>query len=188
MTRPGGARKGLWQATGFCLMAVGATRGGRDKEWDRSDGGNMKWLDLPPIWLAGFLALAWTVGRLFPDLAIDAQWLRWLGAALALGGIALMLLAIRQMAQAKTTVVPHRDPSALVTSGVFRYSRNPIYLGDALILTGAILWWGTALASPLIPIFMWVIGRRFIAPEEARLKAGFAEDFTRWSEETRRWL
>ena len=111
-----------------------------------------------------------------------------LAVVLLVVGLALLALAMRQMSAAGTTLIPHRQPSALVTGGVFRYSRNPIYLADLLFLTGAILWWGAVLALPLIPAFIWVINRRFILPEEARLRAGFAEDFSKWCERTRRWL
>lgn len=146
------------------------------------------WVDLPPIWLAGCLILAWITSRALPGLAPDLGVLRWLGVALALAGVALMLLAVAEMARARTTVIPHRKPSALVTRGVFRVSRNPIYLGDALILTGAILWWGALPALPLIPAFIWLITVRFIRPEEARLRTGFDAEFEKWSERTRRWL
>ena len=148
----------------------------------------MKWLDLPPVWLAAFLAAAWGISGVLPGLAVDAAWLRWLGAMLVGAGLGLMMLAVLQMAKHRTTVIPHRQPTALVSTGVFRISRNPIYLGDALILTGTILWWGAVAALPLVVGFIWLISLRFISPEEARLRAGFGEDFADWSERTRRWL
>ena len=148
----------------------------------------MKWLDLPPIWLAGFLVASWVIARALPGLTIEAVWLRVLVVVLQVVGLAFLALAVWQMSAARTTIVPHRQPSALVTGGVFRYSRNPIYLADLLFLTGAILWWGAVLALPLIPAFIWVINQRFILPEEVRLRAGFAEDFSKWCERTRRWL
>ena len=148
----------------------------------------MKWLDLPPVWLALFLALSWAIAHWLPGLTVRTGWLHWIGAGLVMLGLALMLLAIARMSRARTTVIPHRQPSALVTGGVFRFSRNPIYLGDASILTGATLWWGAVLALPLVAAFIWLINRRFISPEEARLEAGFGEDFRAWCERTRRWL
>jgi hypothetical protein len=74
-----------------------------------------------------------------------------------------------EMARARTTVIPRRDPSALVTAGFSAWSRNPIYLADALILTGAILWLDAVLALPLLFSFVWLIQTRFIRDEEARL-------------------
>ena len=89
---------------------------------------------------------------------------------------------------ARTTVIPRRNPAALVTGGVFRLTRNPIYLGDAALLTGAILWWDAPAALPLVPAFVWLITRRFIRDEEARLRAAFGADFDRWAARVRRWL
>ncbi len=132
--------------------------------------------------------LCWGLASGLPGLTLSAVWLRGAGALLILAGLVLMLLAVYQMARHRTTVIPHRQPSALVATGVFRISRNPIYLGDALVLTGAILWWGVPIALPVIPAFVWLITRRFIEPEEARLRAGFGEDFAKWAESTRRWL
>jgi hypothetical protein len=57
-----------------------------------------------------------------------------------------------QMTLARTTVIPRRNPSALVTGGLFAWSRNPIYLADAIILTGAILWLDAVLALPLVAV------------------------------------
>ena len=148
----------------------------------------MKWLDLPPIWLTGFLVAGWGIERWLPGLKMSLGLLRGLGGLLILIGMVLMVLAAFEMRRWRTTIIPHQQPSALVASGVFRFSRNPIYLGDALVLTGAILWWGQPLAIPLIPIFVWVITSRFIKPEEARLRAGFGDDFAEWREMTRRWL
>jgi protein-S-isoprenylcysteine O-methyltransferase Ste14 len=144
-------------------------------------------LDWPPVWLVGFLVLvrglAWALPwRLFGALG------HGLGAGLVGTGLALMGLAAAQMGVARTTVIPRGQPRALVTGGVFRISRNPIYLGDALVLTGAILWWDVAPALLLVPVFMAIIRARFILGEEAGLKARFGPDFAAWSARTRRWL
>ena len=150
----------------------------------------MERIDLPPVWLALFAALAWALSRGEP-LGLDfgglALW-RWLGGGLILAGLVLAVLAAREMARARTTILPHRSPDALVTSGVFGISRNPIYLGDLLILTGLILWWEAALALPLIPVFAFVLVRRFIRPEEERLAAAFGPAFAAWRARVRRWI
>lgn len=112
----------------------------------------------------------------------------WLGGALVVAGLALMLAAAAQMIAHRTTVIPRRQPSSLVTGGVFAFTRNPIYLGDALVLAGAILWWDALLALPLLPAFVVLITRRFILGEEARLRAGFGEAFTAWAARTPRWI
>jgi protein-S-isoprenylcysteine O-methyltransferase Ste14 len=92
------------------------------------------------------------------------------------------------MAAARTTVIPRRAPAALVTGGVFALSRNPIYLGDALVLAGAILWWDAPLALPLIPAFVAIITRRFILGEEAALARAFGPAWQAWSARVPRWI
>ncbi|MBL9061565.1 MAG: isoprenylcysteine carboxylmethyltransferase family protein [Tabrizicola sp.] len=96
--------------------------------------------------------------------------------------------AVVQMSLARTTVIPRRSPSALVTSGLFSLSRNPIYLGDGLILTGAILWLDAVLALPLLFSFVWLIQTRFIRDEETRLTEAFGPEFDLWAAHTRRWV
>jgi protein-S-isoprenylcysteine O-methyltransferase Ste14 len=92
------------------------------------------------------------------------------------------------MALARTTVIPRRSPTSLVTSGLFALSRNPIYLADLMILLGAILWLDAVLALPILAGFVWLIRTRFILDEEARLAATFGPEFEHWARHTRRWI
>ncbi|TRD23541.1 methyltransferase family protein [Palleronia caenipelagi] len=146
----------------------------------------LKWLDVPPVWLGLCLVLAGAL-RDMPPVVSELVWDR-VGQGLILLGLALMVWAAVTMIRARTTVIPHQQPDALVTSGPFRCSRNPIYLGDALVLTGAVLWWGNLLALILVPVFMAVISWRFIRPEESRLREGFGDSFDTWSHQVRRWV
>ena len=144
-----------------------------------------KEIDYPPVWLAGFAAIGLIVGSVFP-LSFDVNSI--IGAALILVGLVVMLVAAGQMFLARTTVIPHRDPSALVMGGIFALSRNPIYLADALVLTGLYLHWDAIVALPLVIVFMVVITRRFILQEEARLQRLFGELFEDYRARTRRWI
>ena len=147
----------------------------------------MKALDWPPIWLLAALALVWGLGRVLslPQFGIAGH---WVGGLLVLGGLGLMGLAVAQMRFAGTTFIPRRDPTALVTGGVFSFSRNPIYLGDVLVLTGAVLWWDVPLALVVVLGFMAIIQARFILGEEARLRAHFGPQFDEWAGKTARWI
>lgn len=100
----------------------------------------------------------------------------------------LMLLAVSEMRKHRTTVTPHLNADHLVVSGIFKRSRNPIYLGDVLILTGLILRWDAVLALPLIPVFISILERRFIVLEENRLRITFRADFAKYCQRVRRWL
>ena len=149
----------------------------------------LRWLDIPPVWLLGALVVAWVQKTYYPlGLGFGPVWADLMGGLLVGAGLLLAALAIYEMRRHKTTVIPHLEPDHLVTTGIFSRSRNPIYLGDVLILTGMILYWDAVLALPLIPVFVWVLEKRFILPEEARLKRKFVARFTRYSQQTRRWL
>jgi protein-S-isoprenylcysteine O-methyltransferase Ste14 len=144
-----------------------------------------KEIDFPPVWLAGFAAIGGIIGRIAP---IEFNFNSIIGAALIVVGLFVMLVAAGQMVLARTTVIPHRDPSALVMGGVFSLSRNPIYVADALILAGLYLHWDALVALPLVAVFMGVITRRFIRPEEARLQAIFGDIYDEYRARTRRWI
>lgn len=144
-------------------------------------------IDLPPLWLAAFIAVVWALGQRLPLPAFGAAG-DLLALGLAGGAAVLFTGAVLAMARARTTVIPHREPRALVTGGVFRLSRNPIYLADAMLLLAAILWLDVPLALPLLPAFLWLIRTRFILPEEARLRAAFGAAFEDWSQRVRRWI
>lgn len=143
-------------------------------------------IDIPPSWLALHLVGTWALSHLSP--AIFGSFGDIAGKLLALAGALLMVAAVAQMARHRTTVIPRRNPSALVTTGLFSLSRNPIYLGDALILLGAILWLDAVLALPLLFSFVWLIQTRFIRDEEARLTLAFGPEFDLWAARTRRWI
>lgn len=148
-----------------------------------------KYIDLPPVWLAAALVAAWIqkthVGY---GLSFGPVWADLLGGLLVGGGLVLIALAAYEMRRHRTTIIPHREPSALVTSGIFKRSRNPIYLADSLILTGMILYWDAVLSLPLIPVFVWWIEKHFILAEEKRLRRNFRADFARYEKQTRRWI
>ena len=90
----------------------------------------LRQIDIPPLWLGVSLVLAWALSFLLAVPFVTA------GLVLIGLGAGLMAVAVLQMVLARTTFIPRRNPAALVSGGAFAISRNPIYLGDALILTG----------------------------------------------------
>lgn len=142
-------------------------------------------VDFPPVWLAGFAAIGGLFGRAFP---VHFHVNDVVGSLLVVAGLVLMGLAILQMVVARTTVIPRRNPDRMVTGGVFRLSRNPIYLADVLILIGLYVAWDALYALPMIAVFIYVIQSRFILDEEARLYALFGAEYEAYAAQTRRWL
>lgn len=149
----------------------------------------MKWLDLPPVWLAGCVGVAWLQASYLPmGLSFGGSWADLAGGLLVGAGIVMMLLALAEFRRHRTTVVPHKTPEKLIQTGIFTRSRNPIYLGDALILAGLVLRFDAVPSLALVPIFIWIIEKRFVLSEEDRMRREFRMEFARYERKTRRWL
>ncbi len=145
----------------------------------------MKHLNMPPVWLIGFMAAAWGLARLWAPLG---DMLLWPGLGLVAIGIALIVWSALVFRRARTTIVPHQPPSALVVTGPYRFSRNPIYLADLVILAGAALILGAPLALILLVPFREVLLRLFILPEEAVLERDLGRAYLDYKARARRWL
>lgn len=146
-----------------------------------------RWLDWPPVWTLAGLALIWLLsliplplgfGEFGPGLAL---------ACLALG-LWLMVKAALRMRALSTTINPRGAPTSLVTDSVFALSRNPIYLGDALVLLAASFWGNTVIGLLVVAGFVRVVNARFITVEEGRLADAFGDQAAEWFTRVRRWL
>ncbi|MBI4521397.1 MAG: isoprenylcysteine carboxylmethyltransferase family protein, partial [Gemmatimonadetes bacterium] len=87
-----------------------------------------------------------------------------------------------------TTVKPFEEPRELTTAGLFGFTRNPMYLGGVVLLAGLAIFLGSLSPWPVIPVFMWVIARRFISAEEEILERRFGERYLEYKARVRRWL
>jgi protein-S-isoprenylcysteine O-methyltransferase Ste14 len=116
--------------------------------------------------------------------------LRWLGALVAILAATMMVSAALQFRRARTTVNPLKPDTAtsLVTTGVFAYSRNPMYLGLALILAGWAIWLGALTPWLMLPVFTTAITVLQILPEERALANLFGQDFATYRRTTDRWF
>lgn len=105
-------------------------------------------------------------------------------------GLLLMFLAVASLFSARTTVNPLRPSraSSLVTTGIFRISRNPIYLGDLLVLAAIAVWLGNIVNFVPLVLFVWYIDRYQIIPEERALAERFGASYVAYCSRVRRWL
>lgn len=148
-------------------------------------------LKVPPPAVALLMALAmWLAAYGMNALSFALPERRAVSMALAALGIGVSAAGTWSFWRARTTVNPTRPEAAssLVTTGVFRVTRNPMYLGLVLVLAGwaAHLANVAALAGPLL--FALYITRFQILPEERVLAARFGPDFKAYSLRTRRWI
>ncbi|MEM1352047.1 MAG: isoprenylcysteine carboxylmethyltransferase family protein [Pseudomonadota bacterium] len=149
----------------------------------------MKYIDIPPVWLLVFAVIAYWQAEAFPlGLSLSHPVTHLLAGLLIGAGLLLILLAALEFRRHKTTIIPHQEAERLIQSGIFKRSRNPIYLADVLILLGLVLRWDAVLSFILVPILFWVLETRFVIPEEDRLRRKFRADFARYLQNTRRWL
>ena len=144
----------------------------------------------PPAVAALAAALMWSIARALPGLGVGLPAAPWIGAALAAAGLLLELAGVLEFFRRRTTVNPMRPEraSALVTDGVYRWSRNPMYLGWLPILAG----WAVYLQHPLtlvmVPLFALYLARFQIVPEERAMEARFGEAFRAYRQRVPRWL
>ena len=142
-------------------------------------------VDFPPVWLAGFAVAGVVIGQILP---LNVTAIHIGGGILVGAGILLMLASVAQMVLARAAVLPGRDPRPLVAGGLFRFSRNPIYLGQVVMLAGLYLYWGAVVALPLVALFARILQKRFIVPEETLLLERFGPAFEEYAMTTRRWI
>jgi protein-S-isoprenylcysteine O-methyltransferase Ste14 len=110
------------------------------------------------------------------------------GGALVVLGIALTAIAAGSFRRAGTPVVPFEISTALVTTGLYRLTRNPMYLGLALALVGVAVLLGTLSPFLPIPVFVWIIQAQFIRGEERFLEEIFGAGYLAYKSRVRRWI
>ncbi len=110
------------------------------------------------------------------------------GALLIAAALAIDISTMREMRRAKTTVLPHRASDSLITGGPFRFSRNPIYVANVMIVTGLGLVTGSAWFLPLALAVGVLIDRLAIPGEERHLEHRFGKRYRDYRKAVRRWI
>ncbi|WP_372624852.1 isoprenylcysteine carboxylmethyltransferase family protein [Arsukibacterium sp.] len=148
-------------------------------------------LKVPPVILvAVFALLMWLLAKLLPSLALPAIWSWVLAVGFASAGLAVAVLGVLAFRRAETTVDPRvpQQTSSLVIKGIYRYSRNPMYLGFLLLLTAWACYLINVAAFALLPLFVLYMNRFQIAPEERFLLQKFGAEYQAYQAQVRRWL
>lgn len=143
---------------------------------------------LPPTSLLIAVLLMLCLHFLFPIAQIMPGLWRFLGF-LPLGlGLAISYAAENQFHQIGTTVHPFKESNQLVIIGLYRFSRNPMYLGMALVLVGVALLLGSLTPFAMIVLFVGWIQIKFIHREEQMLSTQFGQDWLEYKARVRRWV
>ena len=142
----------------------------------------------PPIVTITFVILAHLLGR-FVRLPFELPLvIQDIGFALIVIGFLLAVVAFLEFRKADTTLDPHGSVSALVTSGVYQFSRNPIYFGFLLMVIGFPLNGGLYSGVLVAPFFVVTMNSLVIEKEEAYLEEKFGDAYTGYKRRVRRWL
>jgi protein-S-isoprenylcysteine O-methyltransferase Ste14 len=148
-------------------------------------------LKIPPVALLfGFALLMWRVAVWAPGLNVRFLFQSIVAWVIGLSGIITCILGVAAFKRAKTTVNPTKpeSSSSLVTSGIYRCTRNPMYLGFLVMLAG----WAVARANMLVflalPAFVLYMNQFQIKPEERALMSIFGDEFKKYCSSVRRWV
>ena len=138
----------------------------------------------PPLIFGGLLALG---------LLLDSDPLRFgpasiLGIALGAGGVVLIAIALGLFRSSKTRAEPWQPASSLVNRGIYRFTRNPMYLGMVMLSLGVALAFTSLPAAALALAALIIVDRTVVTREEAYLTRRFGQDYLAYKASVRRWL
>ena len=142
----------------------------------------------PPLIYLGMLGLGLLLEWFRPTELSNRPLALSAGVAFLVCGVVGLLAAVRTMSRAQTTINPYKSTTTVVSDGIFRFSRNPIYVSDTVLYVGLGLVLDTWWALIFTPIVIWIMNVGVIAHEEAYLERKFGNDYLEYKQEVRRWL
>ena len=144
----------------------------------------------PPVVAVLGGALMWLAARALPALGFHLPARAALALTIGAVGVLIGVVAFLQFWRVGTTPDPRKphESAKLVVNGMYRWSRNPMYLGDVVLLGAWALWLANAAPFVLLPLFVIYINRFQIAPEERALQARFDPAYSEYRAAVRRWL
>ncbi len=142
----------------------------------------------PPLIFAIPLIVGLVANWLSPLPILTGRVGLWMGIALAIAGLGLIVTGIIEFRHANTAVVPFRPTTAIVSSGPFRFTRNPLYLGFVLIYIGASLAANTLWPLFMLPLAILVLLHGVVKREERYLERKFGTVYTDYRARVRRWM
>ena len=148
-------------------------------------------LRIPPLAILGLAgAVGWIAAPMAPALNFEFVGRAELAATFVLLGLTSSMLGVASFRRARTTVNPLTPDAttALVVSGIYRLTRNPMYLGFLLLLLAEIVWLANPLACLVAPLFVVYLNRFQIGREEIALRNLFGGQFDAYAMAVRRWI
>ena len=148
-------------------------------------------LKIPPV-AQGIITLVciWLLSRYVPIFHIDITFKAIVSVVIICIGVLVGVLAVSSFIRLRTTVDPRypEKASKLVVNGIYRYSRNPMYLAIVLVLFGISIYLGALSSLLILFLFVVYINRFQIVPEEQMLTQKFGEQYIQYTSQVRRWI
>lgn len=153
----------------------------------------MRWLEArvpPPVVMLIAALLIWGVRRAWPELGVFIPGRRAIYWTLLGLGLVVAVAGVLEFRRARTTVNPMRpaNASALVTSGIYRFTRNPMYVGDVLILLAVVVFFSNPLGLAGVALFVVWMNLLQIPAEERALRGRFGAAYDAYCARVRRWI
>lgn len=148
----------------------------------------MRVLMLPPTITVASLLLMLLLHTAIPLIRIIESPYRFLGMVFVFLGALMILLAATYFRRLHTTLHPFGETSCLATAGLYKLSRNPMYLGMLLMLVGVAVSLGTITPAFVLPFFVWLMTSRHIKKEEKKLERIFGDWYMQYKRTVPRWI
>jgi protein-S-isoprenylcysteine O-methyltransferase Ste14 len=143
---------------------------------------------IPPVILLITLACQFALHYWLPVAEVIGKPWNWAGAVLIAAALLIVIGPVSSFARVKTTIRPFHDSSALVRTGMYRFTRNPMYVGMVTVLLGVGVLLGS-LSPFLMPVvFVPVLNARVIRHEEKMLEERFGDEYRDFMKSVRRWI
>ena len=142
----------------------------------------------PPVIFAIVLLISYGLQRGRPDESLPEPLRLYLALGLAVVAIALAGLCVRAFWRQKTSVDPYKPVTALVVTGPFQFSRNPMYIALTLLYLGVAVYFGLVWAILLLPFALGAVHFGVIVREESYLEKKFGQEYLDYKSRVRRWI
>lgn len=142
---------------------------------------------MPPVIL--FIAILFQIAlyKILPIMIIFEN-MYWIGIVVVFLGFFIFISSLMAFRINKTTMIPFQDSSFLITNGIYKYTRNPMYLGMLIVLFGIAIYFGSISPFMIPTLFIPVMNNRIIKHEELMLEKQFGRSYMIFKNSVRRWI
>jgi len=142
----------------------------------------------PPLIFLAALAVGLLAQHFVPLPFLPVAWVAWIGGGLVVVAIALAVSGVLTLRAAQTAIDPYKSTTAIVQTGPYRFSRNPLYVALALLCVGIAAWRNALWVLPMLIPAILVLQVGVIRREEAYLERKFGDEYRTYRTRVRRWF